>query len=115
MLEMVESEERNVLRALIAFEAHLYSTEVEQKVVKLPQAEKQKFVDFRLTVGNKVAEIKNAVLKKISDQFRQILPDLKQGIANLQNQLDSVERIANTFEQFAPFLDILDKFIGLVI
>ncbi|UFP94599.1 hypothetical protein [Gloeobacter morelensis] len=114
-MDTIESDERKVVSKLIDFEAYLYKIEVEREVKKLTQEEIQKFVTFRLSVTNRVALLKNAVLRKIADEFRQIIPELKHGIANLQSQLDSVEEIVQTLKGVSQFLEILDKFVALVI
>jgi len=115
LIDTIESDEGKAVRNLIAFEAYLYKIEVEREVRKLTAEEIQKFVNFRLSITNKVALLKNAALRRIADEFRKIIPELEQGIANLQSQLDSVEEILKTLKGVSQFLQILDKFIALVI
>ena len=104
----MESLREKLVNELMALELVLYSSEV-QSVIEAEKNLDIKAALIRERTDVVVARVKleNAVLERISARLKQLEPDLKTGISNLENE---VKKISNTLS----ILSIINRVTGLV-
>lgn len=102
-----------LLAALRAQETKLYSSAAVAKIQQQPKAQQIAFVQARLHLTAKIAQLNSALMRDIGDQLEAQRASLEEGIDRLAKSLDDLDQTGAWIKAVNGVISLLTKVLPL--